>query len=123
MIGTVAAGSPILAEQNVQEYFPIPADMLPNTELYLKGEIDMMLTQENISDVIFENEDARLLIDDVIKNTSAVIYYYTGVEITVANAIKIWNRAMKADRDILDRTPYSISFINSHESIKKALCG
>ena len=83
----------------------------------------MMLTQENISDVIFENEDARLLIDDVIKNTSAVIYYYTGVEITVANAIKIWNRAMKADRDILDRTPYSISFINSHESIKKALCG
>ena len=41
LIGTVAAGQPILAEQNIQEYFPIPVDMLPNTELFMlkvKGE-------------------------------------------------------------------------------------
>ena len=35
VIGRVAAGEPILAEQNVESYFPFPADMLPNTEVYM----------------------------------------------------------------------------------------
>ena len=35
MIGTVAAGLPLLAEENIRDYFPIPADMLPNTETFL----------------------------------------------------------------------------------------
>ena len=35
VIGCVAAGEPILAEQNVESYFPFPADMLPNTEVYM----------------------------------------------------------------------------------------
>ena len=30
VIGTVAAGSPILAEENISGYFPVPADMVPN---------------------------------------------------------------------------------------------
>lgn len=41
LVGTVAAGQPILAEENIQNYFPIPVDMLPNTELFMlkvKGE-------------------------------------------------------------------------------------
>ena len=29
MVGYVAAGQPIFAEENIQDYFPIPADMLP----------------------------------------------------------------------------------------------
>ena len=29
IIGTVAAGQPILAEQNIEEYFPIPSEYLP----------------------------------------------------------------------------------------------
>ncbi|MGL5436136.1 MAG: transcriptional repressor LexA [Lachnospiraceae bacterium] len=35
MIGTVAAGQPILAEENVEDYFPIPASILPNKETYM----------------------------------------------------------------------------------------
>lgn len=35
IIGRVAAGEPILAEQNIESYFPIPADMLPNNEVYM----------------------------------------------------------------------------------------
>lgn len=35
VIGRVAAGEPILAEQNIESYFPFPADMLPNTEVYM----------------------------------------------------------------------------------------
>ena len=35
MVGTVAAGLPLLAEQNITDYFPIPADMLPNAETFM----------------------------------------------------------------------------------------
>ena len=35
MVGRVAAGEPILAEQNIVDYFPMPADMLPNVETFM----------------------------------------------------------------------------------------
>jgi repressor LexA len=41
IIGTVAAGQPILAQENIEDYFPIPAGILPNTETFMlrvKGE-------------------------------------------------------------------------------------
>ena len=41
VIGQVAAGEPILAEQNIQDYFPIPAEYMPNAESFMlkvKGE-------------------------------------------------------------------------------------
>ncbi len=41
MIGTVAAGQPILAEENIENYFPIPVELLPNQQTFMlrvKGE-------------------------------------------------------------------------------------
>ncbi len=42
IVGQVAAGSPILAEENVQSYFPVPAEMVPTGEpsfcLKVKGD-------------------------------------------------------------------------------------
>ncbi len=41
VIGTVAAGTPILAEENIESYFPIPAEYVPSGEsfaLNVKGE-------------------------------------------------------------------------------------
>lgn len=41
IIGTVAAGMPILAVENIESYFPIPAEYMPNSEsfmLHVKGE-------------------------------------------------------------------------------------
>ena len=41
VIGQVAAGEPILAEQNIQDYFPIPVEYMPNAEAFMlkvKGE-------------------------------------------------------------------------------------
>lgn len=35
MIGTVAAGQPILAEENIEDYFPVPASMLPNAQVFM----------------------------------------------------------------------------------------
>ena len=35
VIGTVAAGTPILAEQNIEDYLPIPAGILPNKGVFM----------------------------------------------------------------------------------------
>ena len=44
IIGTVAAGLPILAEQNIEGYFPIPTEMVPNGDAFiLKVKGDSMI--------------------------------------------------------------------------------
>ena len=35
MIGTVAAGQPILAQEDIEDYFPIPAEILPNQQVFM----------------------------------------------------------------------------------------
>ncbi|MCD7716236.1 MAG: transcriptional repressor LexA [Lachnospiraceae bacterium] len=41
IVGTVAAGQPLLAEQNIDSYYPIPAEYMPNDQSFIlrvKGE-------------------------------------------------------------------------------------
>lgn len=41
IIGTVAAGMPLLAQENIEDYFPIPAELAPQNEAFVlkvKGE-------------------------------------------------------------------------------------
>ncbi len=41
IIGRVAAGEPLLAQQNIEEYFPIPVEYMPNKQTFMlkvKGE-------------------------------------------------------------------------------------
>lgn len=41
ILGRVAAGSPILAQENIEDYFPIPVNYAPNSDLFMlrvKGE-------------------------------------------------------------------------------------
>ena len=35
MIGRVAAGEPLLAQENIEDYFPIPAELMPNNQVYM----------------------------------------------------------------------------------------
>lgn len=35
VIGTVTAGTPILAQENIEGYFPIPVEYLPNAEVFM----------------------------------------------------------------------------------------
>lgn len=35
VVGRVAAGEPILAQQNIESYFPVPAEMVPDGESYV----------------------------------------------------------------------------------------
>lgn len=44
VLGQVAAGTPILAEQNIESYFPVPAEMIPKGESFiLKVKGDSMI--------------------------------------------------------------------------------
>ena len=41
LVGRVAAGEPLLAQENIENYFPIPVEMLPNSNTFMltvKGE-------------------------------------------------------------------------------------
>ncbi len=35
IIGTITAGEPILAVENISDYFPIPVEMLPNAQVFM----------------------------------------------------------------------------------------
>lgn len=35
ILGSVAAGQPLLAEEQIEDYFPIPASILPNSETFM----------------------------------------------------------------------------------------
>ncbi len=44
IVGTVAAGLPLLAQENIEGYFPIPVELLPNAETFiLKVKGDSMI--------------------------------------------------------------------------------
>ena len=61
IVGTVAAGQPILAEENIENYFPVPAEYMPANQsffLKVKGESmiraginpgDLVLVEQNVS--------------------------------------------------------------------------
>lgn len=57
VVGQVAAGCPILAEQNIDSYFPVPAEMVPSGESFiLKVKGDSMINAGIFSgDQIFVN--------------------------------------------------------------------
>lgn len=35
LLGAVAAGQPLLAQENIENYYPIPAEVLPNSETFM----------------------------------------------------------------------------------------
>ena len=50
LLGKVAAGEPLLAVENVESYFPIPAEYMPNSQIFMlevKG--DSMINAGNLS--------------------------------------------------------------------------
>jgi len=55
LIGNVAAGTPILAQQNIENYFPMPVEMAPNAQCFalrVKGE-SMINIGINDGDYVF----------------------------------------------------------------------
>lgn len=83
----------------------------------------MKITKNNLNEVMFENHDARLLIEDVVTHTSANLYYYHDIEITVQKALEIWYKAQEADEDERESGHYSVSFLDFQtDRLPELLC-
>lgn len=69
IIGTVAAGQPILAEQNIEDYFPVPSERMPNKESFmLKVKGDSMVNKG-----IFEGDCVLVESQPVAENGEMVV--------------------------------------------------
>lgn len=69
LVGTVAAGEPILAHENIEGYFPIPVEILPNREVYmLKVKGDSMI---NLG--IYNNDQVLVQKQQTAENGDVVV--------------------------------------------------
>ena len=63
LIGTVAAGQPILAVENIESYFPVPAEFMPNEQSFmLRVKGDSMINagiHEGDYLIVSEQDDAQ----------------------------------------------------------------
>ena len=69
LLGTVAAGVPLLAVENVENYFPIPAEYMPNTDCFMlkvKGE-------SMINAGIFDGDYIMVLQQNVASNGEMIV--------------------------------------------------
>jgi repressor LexA len=82
LVGSVAAGQPILAQQNIENYFPFPVEMAPNAQcfaLQVKGD-SMINIGINDGDYVFvkETNDARNgdLVVALVEDSATVKTFY-----------------------------------------------
>lgn len=69
LLGNVAAGSPIFAEQNIESYFPIPADYIPKGESFaLRVRGDSMINAG-----IFHGDQIFVSVCNTAKNGDIVV--------------------------------------------------
>lgn len=82
LVGTVAAGQPLMAVENVDSYFPIPAEYLPNKQTFMlkvKGDSMIKAGILNGDDVIVvEQNTARDgdIVVALIEDSATVKTYY-----------------------------------------------
>ena len=70
LVGRVAAGEPILAVENIETYFPVPAEYMPNKQSFMlkvKGE-------SMINAGIFDGDN--ILVEQLIDDSATVKTYY-----------------------------------------------
>ena len=98
MIGTVAAGEPILAQEHIEDYFPIPAEMLPNKDTFMlkvKGEsmqVFLMGTRSSLSRPILQKTGKSLLHSSTIPLLSNVFTRKTGIT-ACSRRMTPWSRS------------------------------
>ena len=66
LVGQVTAGEPILAQQNIQEYIPLPAQLIKGNDTFLlkvKGESMIRLQPENefMEPIILNERDVEIV--------------------------------------------------------------
>ena len=68
LVGTVAAGQPILAQENIENYFPVPAEYMPPNQSFLlkvKGE-SMIRAGINDGDLVLVEQKKNVRNGDIV---------------------------------------------------------
>ena len=84
VVGKVAAGHPLLAVQNIEEYFPIPAEHMPNQQSFMlkvKGE-------SMINAGIYDNDIVIVERGNTAKNGDIVVAMNEENEVTIKRYFK-----------------------------------
>ncbi|SDB09348.1 transcriptional repressor LexA [Eubacterium oxidoreducens] len=69
MVGKVAAGQPILAVENVESYFPIPSEFMPNSQTFM-----LKVSGESMINVgIFDGDNLLVQQQNTAKNGDIVV--------------------------------------------------
>ena len=69
VIGNVAAGQPMLAVENIESYFPIPAEMMPNQETFMLN----VKWESMINAGIFDGDKVLVQTQPVARNGEIVV--------------------------------------------------
>lgn len=82
ILGRVAAGEPLLAVENIEDYFPIPTEYVPNTELYMlqvKGDSMVNVGVLNGDHVLVQKQstasDSEMVVAMVGDSATVKTYY------------------------------------------------
>ncbi|MEM7180430.1 MAG: transcriptional repressor LexA [Spirochaetota bacterium] len=82
VVGRVAAGAPILAEENIEDYIPIPDSLVKKGTMYALRVVGESMIDEGIQDgdlaIIQKKEVARSgdIVVAMIENEATLKYYY-----------------------------------------------
>ncbi|WP_143321611.1 transcriptional repressor LexA [Clostridium sp. HBUAS56010] len=69
VLGTVAAGQPLYAEKNIENYYPIPSDFLPNEETFMLKVIGNSMVNAGI----LEGDQIIVKMTSEVKNNDIVV--------------------------------------------------
>lgn len=83
IIGRVAAGSPILAVENVENYFPIPAEYMPNEETFM-----LIVKGESMVNVGIFDGDKILVQKQITANNGDIVVALVDDSVTVKRFFK-----------------------------------
>ena len=98
VIGNVAAGQPILAEENIQDYFPVPADVVPKGESFILN----VRGESMINAGIFDG-DLLIVTPQKVANNGDIVVAVIGEEATVKTFYREKGRIrLQPENDAMD---------------------
>lgn len=101
LIGTVAAGAPILADENVENYFPIPAELLPNSETFmLKVRGNSMIEWASMTEIVLSwnqtsvAENGEIVVALIDDSATVKRFFKRTVTIVSSRRMQPWIRLL-----------------------------
>mgnify|MGYP000852637732 CR=1 FL=1 len=83
LVGTITAGQPMLAVENIEEYFPIPSEYMPNEETFM-----LNVKGDSMINAGIFNDDKILVQSQNHANNGDIVVALIGDEVTVKTFYK-----------------------------------